>query len=139
GEYEATVTVSDGTDEVTDSVTIQVGEAPAGAPQLAVAVKPKSKTVAKRKRQVGFKVTLRNTGDAKAQSVKVCAKAKKKRLAVKGKGCRTQNIQSGGKRTVRFNFRIKRAAIGKRTKIRFVVSGGGVKKQTATATLRVKR
>ena len=139
GEYEATVTVSDGTDEVTDSVTIQVGEAPAGAPQLAVAVKPKSKTVARRKRQVAYRVVLRNTGDAGASGVRVCARVNRKRLAVVGRACRAADVPAGARRGERFGLRIKPAARGKRIRIRFAVSGAGVAKRVASATLRVRR
>ena len=114
------------------------GAAP-GQPQLKFNVKPRSKTVPKRKRQISYRVNLRNRGEADASSVRVCVKAKKKRLKVKGKACRKANVPAGARRAERFRLRIKPAARGKRTAIKFVVRGAGLKKQTKKVNLRVGR
>jgi len=112
GTYDATVTVSDGTDEVSESVRIEVG----GLPRLAVTVKPKSRAIRAAKRRVAYRVVLRNDGNAAAEGVKVCAKAKKKLLAVKGKACRTVSVSRGERVKQRFVLKVKPAARGKRTR-----------------------
>jgi len=48
--------------------------------------------------------------------VKVCAKAKKKLLAVKGKACRTVSVSRGERVKQRFVLKVKPAARGKRTR-----------------------
>ena len=142
GTYEAVVTVSDGTDEVTDSVTVQVtepAEPPAGEPLLLVRVKPKSRAVGKRAKRAAFNVTLHNVGAIPAGDVRVCARAKKKRLAVKGDACRTVSIGADQSHAEKFTLRIKRAARGKKNKVRFVVTGAAIERQVQVVTLRVKR
>lgn len=124
---------------VTPNASCSGGDGGDGQAQVKVNVKPKSLKVAAGKRQVAYKVALRNTGDAAAEGVKVCARAKKKLVAVKGKACRTVNVPAGGKVTQRFKLRIKPAARGKKAMIRFVVTGAGLEKQTKKANLKVKR
>ena len=124
---------------VTPNASCSGGDGGDGQAQVKVNVKPKSLKVAAGKRQVAYKVALRNTGDAAAEGVKVCARAKKKLVAVKGEACRTVNVPAGGKVTQRFKLRIKPAARGKKAMIRFVVTGAGLEKQTKKANLKVKR
>jgi len=115
------------------------GETPPGEPRLALAAKPRSKVVPRRTRRVTFRALLRNTGDVGAGEVKVCARTKRRLLALRGKACRVARIPAGGERSLRFTFGIRRAAAGKRVKIRLVANGDEVRKRTTTATLRVKR
>ena len=139
GAYEAAVTVSDGTDEVTDSVAIEVVEAPAGEPRLTLKVKPKSRKVPKRKRQVGYRLVVRNTGEADAGKVKICVKTRKQRLAVKGKACRAVSMPAGKRHVHRVKLRVKRRARGKRTTVKFVIRGKAIRRQVATVRLKVRR
>ena len=110
-----------------------------GQPELKINAKPKTLKVSRGKRRVAYTVTLRNTGDGAAEGVKVCLKAKKKLVAVKGKACRTVDVPAGEKATARFKLRIKPAARGKKATIKFVVSGAGLEKQTKSVKLQVKR
>jgi hypothetical protein len=57
-----------------------------------------------------------------------------------GGRCRTvQSLAAGRSATRTFTLRLKRAARGKTTRIRFTAAGAGVPRRTATATLRVRR
>jgi PKD repeat protein/glucose/arabinose dehydrogenase/plastocyanin len=115
-------------------------EEPDGEPELRANATPKKRTVPRKRKQVAFRVRARNVGDAATGPLKICAKYQGKRLRAVGGKCRKVKALDAGQRLDRrIKFRIKRGAIGKRTKIRFVVGGKGVKNQTATVTLRVKR
>jgi PKD repeat protein len=124
GIYEAAVTVSDGTDQVSASVTIAVEEASGAPAEVRAAAKPSKRVLSKRAKQTAFKVSLRNAGGTVSDPIRVCAKAPKRRLAVKGKRCRSAgSLEPDTRGAVRIVFRVKRAARGKVTRIRFQVSG----------------
>ena len=142
GTYEATVTVSDGTDSATDSVTIEVTEPQAGGgePALKVAGKPKLVRVKSGKKQAKFRFVVRNTGDAGTGPVQLCVKAPKKKLKVGGKRCVTKaNIAPGKAVKRKVKLRIGAKARGKTTKVKLVARGPNVGKVQTTVRVRVKR
>jgi len=48
-------------------------------------------------------------------------------------------VPAGARSVERFAFKVKRAAVGKRSQVRFVASGPGIGKRSATAALRIRR
>ena len=137
GTYVAEVTVSDGTDSVTGSVTVMVTDG--GTPVLDGRVMPKRKKVKPGKR-ARFTFRVANDGDATANKLRLCVKAPRKRVKVMGKACRRAGSLVPDRSTrARFTVKPKRSARGKRVKIRFTANGPGMNKSAATATLKVKR
>ncbi|HSI79393.1 MAG TPA: family 78 glycoside hydrolase catalytic domain [Solirubrobacterales bacterium] len=110
-----------------------------GKPELKLTVKPKRKTTRAGKAAV-FKAVATNGGTAAASRVKLCLKAPKAKLRLKGKRCLTRpSLTAGAKLTARFKLVPKPAARGKRLKLTFTASALGVATQRAKATLKVRR
>ena len=111
---------------------------PAGKPRLSnLKIKPKSKKV-RRGKKVTFKVKVKNTGDATAKKLKVCAKGPKK--LVKVPKCRKPgNLAAGKSKTVKFKVKVKkRAKKGKKAKITFTATAKGAKKKSGKATVKIR-
>ena len=111
---------------------------PAGKPKLAnLKIKPKSKKV-RRGKKVTFKVKVKNTGNATAKKLKVCAKGPKK--LVKVPKCRKPGKLAAGKsKTVKFKVKVKkRAKKGKKAKITFTAYAKGAKKKSGKATVKIR-
>ena len=100
-------------------------------------IKPKSKKV-RRGNKVTFKVRVKNTGDAAAEQLKVCAKGPKK--LVKVPKCRKPGKLAAGKsKTVKFKVKVKnRAKKGKKAKITFTATAKGAKKKSGRATVKTR-
>ena len=111
---------------------------PAGKPRLAnLKVTPKSKKV-RRGKKTTFKVRVKNTGNAAAKKLKVCAKGPKK--LVKVPKCRKPGKLAAGKsKTVKFKVRVKkRAKKGKKAKLTFTATAKGAKKKSGKATVKIR-
>ena len=81
-----------------------------------------------------------NTGDAMAGTVRVCVTVPARRMAVVGKRCRTvSDLAAGDSAGQTFRLRLKPAARGKRTKVRFTASSPGVPQRSVTVTVRVRK
>ena len=140
GAYEIEYRSTDkaGNVEEPKTISFQIAEPATPEPSLKVAVQPKKRNLAKRAKKTAFKVNLRNRGDGAAGKLRVCAKAPKARLAVKGKACRAVNgLDAGAKSSVRFVFKVKKGARGKTSPVRFDVRGAG--KHTVRAKVKVRK
>jgi len=162
--FETSVTVSDegehtvefrstdvaGNVEETKSVSFAIAEEsgedpgePAGEPALAAKVNPKKKAVRKKAKKVAFRVRVSNTGDAAATDVRVCAKAPKKKVRILGgakQRCQSVGeLAAGATAKLRFQVKPKAKAVGKRTRIKFVVTAKDAGRQVVRATLAVRR
>jgi glucose/arabinose dehydrogenase/PKD repeat protein len=129
------------TQSVSFDVELGAGGLPgAGSPDLTASVKPKKKTVGNQKERTGFRFSVANTGDGDAGTVRLCAKARKKKLKVQSRcSMLSDGIPAGATRAERYSFKIKPKARGKRTRIRFVATAPGVEDAKAAATLRVRK
>lgn len=89
-------------------------------------------------RKAVFRVKVRNTGGTPAVKVKVCGRIPKRSLG--SGGCVTLGrILPGRAKTAKITVTVRRrAAEGRRVRVRFSVSGKGMKKRTAGAVLVVK-
>jgi glucose/arabinose dehydrogenase/type 1 glutamine amidotransferase len=124
------------------TVTFRIGDAgeEPGAPALSASVKPAKKTVKAKAKRVNLRFVVTNQGDQVAKNVKLCVKAQKKRLAVKGKQCVTvATIDAGQTVKRKFTLRVQKGARGKASKVKFVARGPGIEKRTVTARVKVKK
>jgi hypothetical protein len=111
-----------------------------GDPSLSTSVKPKKKVVGPRKKQVRFRFRVANTGDGAASSLRLCAKAPKRKVKVKGKACRpVASLAAGAAATKAFKVKPKPALRGRKARIRFIANGPGVAKKRAVAVLKVRK
>ena len=105
---------------------------------LALSVRPKRK-VMRAGRRSRFRARVVNRGAFPAGALRVCARAPK-RVKVNGPGCRAiRHVPAGATGTRAFVVRPKRAARGRRTRVRFTVEGPWLGELRATATLKVRR
>ena len=110
-----------------------------GEPDLALAAKPKRKTV-KPGRKATFTATARNTGDGDATSVRVClAKAKLKAKVVGGACRKAGTLGPDGTTRAKFKVKPKRSARGKTLRLEFTASSPDAASASAIAKLKVKR
>ena len=116
---------------------IQSASTAGPSPRLRLQVTPKSKKV-KRGTKVTFKVKVKNTGNAAAKKLKVCAKGPKK--LVKVPKCRKPGKLVPGKaKTVKFKVKVKnRAKKGKKAKITFTAYAKGATKKSGKATVKIR-
>ncbi len=110
---------------------------PPPAPELALSVMPRSKTV-KQGNGATFTATVRNTGDADATGVKVCMKAPRKAVKPSMKCTNVGMLAAGELEKPRFVVKAKRDAKPRSYTLRFTATGTGGP-DNATATLKVKR
>jgi PKD repeat protein/glucose/arabinose dehydrogenase len=138
GTYQATVTVSDGELEATDSVEIVVG-GPAGKPRLQLRVNPKQVRVGRGQKRARFRFRAANVGDAASGRVKLCVKAPKRKLKVIGKNCVTRKNIAAGKAVARVvKLRVGKKARGKVTRVKLIARGPQVGKTQAVVRVRVR-
>lgn len=112
---------------------------PTGSPRVSFKVTPKLRVVGAKRRQVSYKATVRNSGDAATGMMKLCARAPKKRLEVRGSRCKTIHVPAGATRSRKFNVKIKARAKGKATRITLVARGPEVATRKKDVLLKVKR
>jgi NPCBM-associated, NEW3 domain of alpha-galactosidase len=110
---------------------------PPPAPELALSVKPNSRTV-KQGKGATFTTTVRNTGDANATGVRVCMTAPRKAVKPAKKCANVGMLAAGELEKTRFVVRAKRNAKPRSYTLRFRATGTGGP-DNATATLKVKR
>jgi hypothetical protein len=127
------------------------GDVPGPGPSGGDAAKPnltakasKRRLVVKRgAKQVTIRVRLRNTGDAAASRVRVCADLAKqrfrKRLKVAGGKCRATTVGARTTKVVKIKIRVKPGARGKTTPVRIRVGGGAVAVSRFTVDVRARR
>ncbi|HSI79413.1 MAG TPA: PKD domain-containing protein, partial [Solirubrobacterales bacterium] len=123
--------------EQAKTVAFEITEDEVEGPELSVRGVPKVRKVGAKKKQTKFRFLATNVGDADTGPVRLCAKAPKRKLKIKGPRCLTrQNIAPGqtGKRIVQ--VRIKPAARGKTTRVKLIARGPNV--ETKKTTVRVK-
>jgi hypothetical protein len=111
---------------------------PAGAPKLRIKVAPKARTVGPDRKTAGFRLIVKNVGDATSGEVRLCASAPAKRLKVLGKKCIVVEIAAGASRERSVTAKIKPAAVGALTKITFTARGIVVGEMQTKAQLTVK-
>ena len=127
-----------GTCEVTmleaTSVTAAFGKPKLAKPKI----KPKSKKV-RRGKKVTFRVKVKNTGNATAKKLKLCAKGPKKLVKALKKCRKPGKLAPGKSKTLKFKVKVKnRAKKGKKAKITFTAYAKGAKKKSAKATVKVR-
>ncbi len=127
---------SNGTNSLIQSASTQ--QPPPAEPRLSnLKINPKSKKV-RRGRKVTFKVKVRNTGQATAKKLKLCAKGPKKLVKVP-RCTKPGKLAPGMSKTVKFKVRVKNSAKkGKKAKITFTATATGVKKKSGRATVKVR-
>ena len=111
---------------------------PAAEPRLAnLKITPKSKKV-RRGKKTTFKLRVKNTGNAAAKKLKVCAKGPKKLVMVPK--CRKPGKLAAGKsKTVKFKVKVKnRAKKGKKAKLTFTATAKGAKNKSGKATVKIR-
>jgi PKD repeat protein len=139
GEYEAELTVSDGELEASDTVTVSVLEDGGGEAELTLDVAPTRAAVKVGKRKT-FRARVGNTGDAAATRVRVCASAPARKADVTGRECvRYPSLEAAAKEAARFTVKAKRKGAGKKVTVRFVATAANADRETARATLVIKR
>ena len=127
----------DGNVEATKEVAFEI-DAAGGEPAVDLTVKPRTKR-AKVNRPASLTARLANDG-APATEVEVCVKAKSRLVKVTSGRCWWLDELAGDAvRSTKFTFKPKRAARGKRVRIRFKTTHAGGPSETTTATLKVAR
>ncbi|MBN8866342.1 MAG: hypothetical protein J0H98_02195 [Solirubrobacterales bacterium] len=104
-------------------------------PRLAISVSPKVKR-ARAGHIAVLTVKVRNSGDAPATGVRVCAKALRSKAQV-GK-CLSGAVAAGRTMARRFRVKVRRSARGK-VRVGFKLTAGGLPVRKATATIKVSR
>ena len=109
-----------------------------GRPELAdPRIAPSFRKV-KRGRRAAFKVAVRNTGDATARRVKLCAGGPKKLIMV-AQCRRLGKLAAGKSKTVDFRVKVKnRAKRGSKARLTLAARAKGLGKKTGKATIRVR-
>ena len=94
-------------------------------------------------KRVTIGVRLRNSGDAAASGVRVCADVPKrrfaKRLKIAGGRCRTIALAAGQSKVLKIEVRLKRGARGRTTPVRIRVSGGNAPARSFSVQIRARR
>ena len=137
GAGSCTVTMLDATTVTAGFTADQPPPPPFGKPKFVkLKITPKSKSLS-RGRTVAFKVRVKNTGDAAATNLRLCAKGPKK-LVRPGRCVKAGNLAAGKSRTLKIKVKVKRSAKrGSKARITFTATATGVKR-TGKATVRVK-
>jgi len=108
-------------------------------PELEMQGRPEARNVPKKRKQVRFRARATNIGSAATGEFDICARFSSQRLRVLGPSCVViDDLEPAASVVEAFQFRIKPAARGKVTRIRFVGSGPNVDNAKAVVTLRVK-
>ena len=110
-----------------------------GETELRLNVQPKRASV-KVGKQATFRASVRNTGDVAADEVEVCAAAPRKLASIVGRDCvGYASIAEGESETARFKVKAKRKAAGKKVTLRFITRAANADRESAKATLKVKK
>jgi len=109
------------------------------SPRLRIAGLPRRRTVGPRKERTRFRLRATNIGDGPTGAVRLCARAPKRRVDVRGNHCVIRRIPEGETRQRQVKVRIKGPARGKVTRIRSIARGPNVEKEQAFVRLRVRR
>ena len=114
---------------------------PPGTLALKIAkVQPKPLKLKRGRKAKVVRITVRSTGSAAVQNVKLClrpSKAVKKAVKVKGKRCRKVGTL-GGSKTLKVRIRAKKKAKKKSFRIKAVLTGTGAGKKTGTIKVKVR-
>jgi cytochrome c len=118
---------------------IQVAVPDAGAPELDLGVKPKRRSV-KLGRTAAFGATVRNTGDAPAEDVRLCATAPRSTARIVGPDCtRADLLAPGDSLRERIRVKPKRSAAGKRIRVRITADAANAGEAVENVTVKVKK
>ena len=118
---------------------IQVATPDAGAAELDLGVKPKITSVKPGKKGT-FRATLRNTGDAPADGVRLCATAPRSKAVIVGRDCTAAGtLEPGDPLREAIEVKSKRSAAGDRVRVRVTAEAANAGSVTETVTLKVKK
>jgi len=109
-----------------------------GAPEIASQA-PNRVKVKSRRKQAKLRFGVRNTGDAASGPVRLCVKAPKRKLKLKGPKCLSRNIPAGQARQRPVRLRVKPKARGKTTKVKLIARGPNVATQRTTVRVKVRK
>ena len=109
------------------------------APELRLQAQPRVRRVGPNRRLAGYTFRVRNVGDAPTETVRLCARAPKQRVAIRGTRCVVRQIPEGQARQRQVRVRIKRSAGGEVTRIRLIARGPNVDNEQTFVRLRVSR
>ena len=110
----------------------------AGAPTIELTAP--GRKGAKVGRTTKLDVEVSSTGEADANGVEVCAKAKGTLVTIKGEDCRELgNLPPEGSATTTFSVKPKARAGGKSVKVTFTATADGVDAVEAKTTLAVRK
>jgi alpha-L-fucosidase 2 len=122
-----------------ETYRIVPGETGEGA-KLVLVGEPVQREVGRRRKRTKFRVRVTNRGVDPSGPVRLVANAQRKRLRILGgKRREIESLAPGASAQETFTFRIRKAARGKTTKIKFVARGPNVKARKAAVRLRVRR
>jgi len=109
-------------------------------PRLQLTVNRRRLVVGPRARRTIVRARLANVGDDASGSVRLCAKAPKRRLAVRGPRCTTHPALAPGQvRRAKVRLRVKRRARGKLTRVRLIASERSVGSMRTVVRVRARR
>jgi plastocyanin len=118
--------------------TVDVGQQPIGT-DLRLGASPRTKTV-KPGKQATFTATVSNIGQSQGANLRVCAKVPRTLAAIRGSACASfANLAAGASRRPTFTVKPKARAKGKSVRITFTATAANAPRETAAATLKVKR
>lgn len=119
--------------------TADVGDGGSTDTELDLGATPRTKRV-KPGQRATFTTSVENVGGAPGTNVRVCARVPAKLAAITSKPCQTYaSLGIGASRAPKFTIKPKRKARGKGVRISFTATAANAPKETAAATLRVKR
>jgi hypothetical protein len=108
-------------------------------PEIAVRA-PNVVKVKPRQKLAKLRFRVRNTGDAASGPVRLCVKAPKRKLRLKGRKCVSRPSIDPGQTTQRpVKLRVKPRARGKTTRVRLIARGPGIQNQKQTVRVRVRK
>jgi len=111
-----------------------------GVPEADLTALPALRRVGPKRRQVTYRARVRNAGVAATGPLEVCAIVPAARLRVVGPACREiDDIEPGARAIEAFQLRVRPAARGKLTRVRFAARGSEITNLREAARLRVRR
>jgi plastocyanin len=124
--------------EAEKSVSFEIEEEQPGEPELRLQVAPRNARVSVGDR-TNFRATVRNVGDARADSLRVCIDAPRRHVKITGAKCVTyKRLNEGASRTTTFTVKTKRRAAGKKVTLAFTARSPDADTERATARLNVR-
>jgi hypothetical protein len=119
------------------TVTVEPGSS-VGEPDPSIQA-PKVVKVKPHQKLAKFRFRVNNGGDAASGPVRLCVKAPKRKLKLKGESCAPTEIPAGKARQRQVKLRVKPKARGKTTKVKLIARGPNVTEQKKTVRVRVGR